>query len=149
LYQNSSYTCLYPASYSGGALTHTDNNNFQYTSNFPFGALNYFTIPTYLNQVPSTPGVYRNTFRGPRYIGNDITLSKAFALPPNKILGESARIVLQANFYNLFNVLNLQNPNNLQVDTGAANTIISNDGITSNPNLGLAPGGLAGRIIEL
>jgi hypothetical protein len=149
LYPNSSYTCLYPASYSGGALTHTDNNNFQYTSNFPGGPLNYFTIPAYLNQVPSTPGVYRNTFRGPRYIGNDITLEKAFALPRNKLLSESARIVLQANVYNLFNVLTLENPSNNTYDAGAANTIISNDGITSNPNFGLAPGGLAERIIEL
>ncbi len=149
LYPNSSYQCLYPASYAGGALSNTSNNTFQYVSNFPKGALSYFTIPAYQNQVPSTPGLSRNTFRGPRYFGNDITLAKAFGLPGNKILGENARIVLQANFYNLFNVLNLQNPNNLTSDAGAANTIISNDGISGNPNFGLAPSGLAGRIIEL
>ena len=80
-------------------------------------------------------------FRGPRYLGNDFTLAKAFGLPKLKVLGEGARLNLQANIYNLFNKLNLK------PDT--VNKGISADGLTSNPQFGQAQNALAGRIIEL
>ena len=56
-----------------------------------------------------------------------------------KVLGEDARLHLQANVYNLFNKLNLRN----------LNTTISNDGTISNPQFGQAQGAFAGRIVEL
>jgi len=143
VYPNSGFGCLYPASYSGGAGSNFDNSTFQTPNgNFPKGALSYFTVPTWPTVgIPPAPAssVSRNMFRGPRYFGNDFTLAKAFGLPKMKILGEGAKLNLQANFYNLFNKLNLQNPN----------TTISYDGSTSNPQFGQSQGALAGRIIEL
>ena len=67
------------------------------------------TCPT--GQVSTGPippaGISRNLFRGPGYFDVDATLSKAFGLPTMKVLGEGAKIEARANFYNLFNKLNL------------------------------------------
>ncbi len=62
--------------------------------------------------LPTTPGISRNIFRGPGYFDVDATLSKSFGLPTLKIIGENAKIEFRANFYNLFNKLNLFNPQN-------------------------------------
>ena len=83
--------------------------------------------------LPSAPGIQRNSYRGPGYFGIDATLSKSFGLPPMKVLGENARLELRANFYNLFNKLNLWNP---QAD------------ITSG-HLGEAQSALGARVIEM
>jgi hypothetical protein len=143
VYPNSGYGCLYPATYSGGAGTDYSNSTFESPNgNFPKGALNYFTVPTWPAMgIPPAPAssISRNMFRGPDYFGNDFQVAKAFGLPKMKVLGEGARLNLQANLYNLFNKLNLNN----------VNTTISNDGITSNPQFGQAQGAFAGRIIEL
>src|SRR5262249_49613621 len=61
--------------------------------------------------IPQAPGIGRNTFRGPRYFDVDATLTKAFGLPTMPVLGEGARIEFQANFFNLFNKLNLRGVN--------------------------------------
>jgi hypothetical protein len=53
------------------------------------------------------PGIRRNLFWGPGYFDVDATVSKAFGLPTMKVLGEGAKIEFRANFYNLFNKLNL------------------------------------------
>ena len=75
----------------------------------------------------------RNFFRGPRYRDVDATLSKSFGLPNTKVLGENAKLEIRANFYNLFNNLNLTN-----MDT----TI-------TDPYFGSAQDALAGRTIEM
>lgn len=146
LYTNSGQSCVYPSAYTGGATNYYSNPILQYLSNFPRGSLGYFTIPAYTGTI-STPGITRNTFRGPRYFGDDFTLSKRFGLPSKGFLRENAGLILEANFYNLFNVLNVRNVNDGV--NGGANAYISNDGSTSNPQFGLSPGALAGRIIEL
>ena len=46
----------------------------------------------------------------------DATLSKAFGLPRMKIIGENGKIEFRANFYNLFNKLNLTSVNNNVAD---------------------------------
>src|ERR1039457_3139846 len=143
VYPNSGYyNCLLPAAYSGGAGTSSSNSTFMTTGgNFPKGALAYFTVPTWpaTGQYPApAASVNRNMFRGPGYFGNDVTLVKAFTLPKLKILGEGARLNLQANFYNLVNKLNLTN----------VNSTISQDGVTSNSQFGSAQGALGGRTIE-
>jgi hypothetical protein len=143
VYPNSGYGCLYPAAYKGGAGSNYDNSTFMTPNgNFPQGSLAYLTVPTWpTTGIPPAPdtSIHRNMFRGPRYFGNDFQIAKAFGLPNTKILGENARLNLQANIYNLFNKLNLWN----------VNQTISNDGLTSNPQFGTAQGALAGRIIEL
>jgi hypothetical protein len=83
--------------------------------------------------VPNAPGIARNAFRGANYFDVDATLSKSFGLPPMKVLGEGARLEFRANFYNLFNKLNLTNP---QTD------II-------NTHFGEAQAALGARVIEM
>ena len=124
----------------GGAGEDYGNSTFlRPNGNFPNGALAYFTVPTWpATGIPPAPGVGRNTFRGPRYFGLDMTLQKAFGLPKIKGLGESARLNLELNAYNVFNKLNLTN----------INPTISTDGRTSNPQFGQARNAFAGRIVE-
>ncbi len=50
----------------------------------------------------------RNAFRGPGFWNVDFALSRSFALPP---LGEQGRLQFRAEFFNLFNHTNLNNPN--------------------------------------
>jgi hypothetical protein len=83
--------------------------------------------------LPTAPGIARNSFRGPGYFDVDATLSKTFGLPSNKILGERAGLEFRINFYNLFNKLNLYNP---QTD------II-------NSHFGEAQTALGSRVIEM
>jgi hypothetical protein len=121
---------ILPAAYKGGFKP-----NFR--SNSSLDATSFFTAPTVVpgtlfdclfpnpdptkcpsgqqgyGPLPTFPGMARNTFRGPSYFDVDATLSKAFVLPSNKILGEHAGLEFRANFFNLFNKLNLYNP---QVD---------------------------------
>lgn len=66
--------------------------------------------------LPTVPGIHRNIFTGPGYFDVDATLSKAFGLPTLKIIGENAKLEFRANFYNLFNKLNLFNPQNNILD---------------------------------
>ena len=65
----------------------------------------------------------------------DASISKGFGLPNNRVLGESARIELRMDAYNVFNNLNL-NPN-----------LISNN--IANSNFGTITGALAGRVLTL
>jgi len=60
-----------------------------------------------LGPLPTPPGIARNSFRGPGYFDVDATLSKSFGLPSMKLIGENGKIEVRANFYNLFNKLNL------------------------------------------
>jgi hypothetical protein len=79
------------------------------TTNCPTGQQSFGPIPT-------IPGIHRNFFAGPGYFDVDATLSKSFGLPTFKIIGEHAKIEFRANFYNLFNKLNLYNPQNNILD---------------------------------
>jgi hypothetical protein len=89
-----------------------------------------------LSTGPIPPaGIRRNLFRGPGYFDVDATLSKAFGLPTMKVLGEGAKIEFRANFYNLFNKLNL-NGQTIQTDVLSA-------------NFGEVGGALGSRTIEL
>ncbi len=142
-YPNSGIGSLFPASYLGGATEGTSNKTFETLfGNFPKNAAGgeaYFTTYTAAQLaagIPPAPvNVHRNIFRGPGYFGNDVQLAKAFGLPKLPVLGENAKLDLQANFYNLINKENLQNLNSPQTIGG--------------PEFGVAQGGLAGRIVEL
>jgi Carboxypeptidase regulatory-like domain len=145
-------------SYNGGALRSTSNSAFKTGSNFPNPGTastgtnndqfsnNYFTIPNYANAIADNPGQFatafipppgigRNSFPGPRYRDLDMNLAKAFGLPKMRLVGESARIEVKANFINIFNTLNI-NP-----------TTISNN--IGSSNLGQASSALGSRIIDL
>jgi hypothetical protein len=60
-------------------------------------------------------------------------LSKSFGLPRMRVLGENGRIEFRANFFNLFNKLNLFN---IQTDI-------------NNTNFGAAQDALGSRTIEM
>ena len=83
--------------------------------------------------LPTMPGISRNSFTGPGYFDIDATLSKSFGLPTMKLIGEGAKLEFRANFYNLFNKLNLWNP---QTDV-------------LNPHFGEAQNALGSRTIEM
>jgi len=73
----------------------------------------------------------------------DATLSKSFGLPKLPILGEHAGLEFRANFYNLFNKLNLQNINAHIGD-------IQPDGsVVYDQHFGEAQNALGARVIEL
>jgi Carboxypeptidase regulatory-like domain len=141
---------MLPAAYGGGFKPN-------YRSNASLDASSFFTPPTivpgtYFNclfpnpdpiacplgqqgygPLPTGPGISKNNFVGPGYFDVDATLSKEFGLPPMKVLGENAKIEFRANFFNLFNKLNLYNP---QPDI-------------MNAHFGEAQNALGSRVIEM
>jgi carboxypeptidase family protein len=138
---NAGFICpVRPVAYKGGAGTNYSTDNFKTTGNFPGGGLNFFTPPVappggYL--VPPLPGVGRNSFRGPRYTGFDMSVAKRFGLPKLWVIGEGAGIDLRANLFNVFNKLNLS-PFGFHSDS----TTIE------RPLFGRATSALAGRVVE-
>jgi hypothetical protein len=124
-----------PAAYAGGF-----NPNYRSNATVAGGGSAFFTPPNVsggvlftclfpnpdptacpagqqgLGPIPTIPGIHRNIFTGPGYFDVDGTLSKSFGLPTFKIIGENAKIEFRANFYNLFNKLNLFNPQNNILD---------------------------------
>jgi hypothetical protein len=139
------YNSLFPGAYLGGAGNSTSNNSFETVanSNFPKGGAAYFSTPTYTAFMGSTSGtalpqsahVGRNSLNLPGYKGVDLTLSKAFGLPKAPVLGESAKIELRVDAYNLFNNLNLD-PNQISNNIGSS-------------NFGTITGALAARVVTL
>lgn len=151
VYANSGYCNLRPAAYLGGTGTDYSNDAFmqQSTSNFPNGALAYFTVPTVpASGRPPAPSVGRNVLRGPNYFDTDITIQKSFGLPKMRILGENGRFEFRADCFNVFNKLNL-NGDFINSDNPFAGNVISFDGVHSNPQFGVAQSALAGRIVQL
>jgi hypothetical protein len=157
VFANSGYCQLRPAAYLGGAGTNYSNATFKLPlGNFPNGPDTYFTPPTLsASGIPPAPGVGRNSFRGPRYSSVDFTMAKAFGLPNMKVIGENGKLEIRANFYNLFNQLNLAPffPNNQPIGT----IILNPDGTQTNPTAAngnanttfdQSQNGLAGRVIE-
>lgn len=119
-----------PTGYFGGALDDTSNEAFlRPGGNFPGGGARYF--PT----TAGAPGIGRNSFRGPRYFSVDMSVSKKTGLPG--FLGEDANLELRANFFNVFNQLNLQ-----------PIRFFDDGSIITNPNFGRSTRGLAGRVVE-
>jgi hypothetical protein len=91
-----------PVRYFGGAVYSTSNDAFLNGSNWPSGGAAYFDI-----QSSGPPGVGRNNFRGPRYFATDLSLSKQIRAWWQPRQSEGIVLDLRANFYNLFNNLNL------------------------------------------
>jgi hypothetical protein len=69
--------------------------------------------------LPGRPGLDRNAFVGPNYRDVDMTLTKGFGLPNNRVTGENGRIEIRADAFNLFNIQNL-NPANVTNDVTSA-----------------------------
>jgi Carboxypeptidase regulatory-like domain len=147
------YTALLPAAYLGGAGTSTSNNAFKTGSNYPAAATSanaagvYFSTPTYTaysgttygNAIPQSPGVQRNSLNGPGYRDLDLTLTKSFGLPSNRVLHENAKLELRLDAYNVFN--------NLNFNPSAGSPGISNN--IGSTNFGQDTGALAARVIDI
>ena len=135
------YGSLFPATYLGGAGQSTSNSAFETVanSNFPNGGAAYFAPTTYAaflgTSLPPAPGVHRNSLNLPGYKSLDMSLSKGFGLPKERVLGENARLELRVDTYNLLNNLNL-NPNDISNNIGSS-------------NFGTITGALGGRVITL
>ena len=123
-----------PVSYSGGAGNDTSNDAFINGTNFPGGGSAFFSTA---NPVGfQLPGIGRNSFRGPRYFDVDMAASKKFGL--SNFLGEGKYFEVKANFFNIFNLLNLQPFNFNSPSTQVQNSLF-----------GRAERGLAGRVVEI
>ena len=121
-----------PISFLGGNLDDSSDEAFtRAQGNFPGGGEQYFDI----TGVVQRPGIGRNSFRGPKYFNVDLSLVKRTYLP---FIKEGAYLDLRANFFNAFNLLNLEN-----FAFGGNGTIIEDS------NFGRSPRGLAGRVVEL
>jgi hypothetical protein len=122
-----------PTAYFGGAGTDTSNDAFITGSNFTGGGAKFFDTSAPNGRLP---GIGRNSFRGPKYRDIDLTLAKRFGMP--RLFGEGSNFELKANFFNVFNILNLQP---FGFNTDSTNV--------TNPNFGKALGGLSGRVVEI
>jgi hypothetical protein len=96
----------------------------------PIAGTPYFDVCTL-----GPPFIHRNSFRGPRYQTFDMSFAKSTPVPFFK--SESAKLDLRANFFNLFNKLNL-------IPFGRNNNNVS----INDTHFGQASGALAGRVIE-
>jgi hypothetical protein len=150
------YNSLFPGSYLGGAGSSTSNDAFKTGSNYPNDPTTYFSAPTYTSFTnlgdwgsPATNpklGMRRNSLTGPGYKGIDMTLVKAFAVPANKVLGESSRFEFRVDAYNLFNNLNI-NPGS--IDKTVANWDSGSNTFVGNSNFGRAGGALGARVVTM
>jgi Carboxypeptidase regulatory-like domain/TonB dependent receptor len=136
-----------PTAYLGNALRNASTDAFvpPNVGNFPAGGTNTFTTDA---PVPSFPGIGRNSFRGPRFSQFDFTFVKNFGLPQMKLIGDTGKIQLRLNMFNVFNKLNLT-----PFVFGSTSTLITtsnNAGVPQpNPQFGFASSGLAGRTLSL
>jgi hypothetical protein len=153
-YAASGYNSLRPAALLPGGGHNTGNSAFEAGKpniNFPLNQSlpgDATSSPYFLNPVapiagasgfaaglPSMPGIGRNSFNGPGYQDVDGTLTKSFGLPSARIIGESAKIEIRADAFNLFNQTNID-----------GSKIVTN---YLQQNFGQSTGGLAGRIVNL
>jgi hypothetical protein len=136
-----------PLAYRGGVGNDSSNEAFisgSNTANCPIrenGRVvgnRCFSLASPGDAAPGTalPGIGRNVFRGPRYFNIDMSATKRFGLPA--FMGEAANFEFKANFFNAFNILNLQS-----FGFNSPSTVITNE------NFGRAERGLAGRVIEI
>ena len=155
LYNGSGFCNAIPAAYIGGAGTNTSNKTFQTAyGNFANLATNptaYFQLPTLTaTSIQPLPNMQRNIFRGPQYHDFDLGAQKAFGLPSMKFFGENANITIRADFWNLFNTLNLQpisGPQHLATfNLDPTDNTIWN--VQTDPSFGRANGALGARVIE-
>jgi hypothetical protein len=134
-----------PAAYLGGAGSDFSTDGLKQTNgNFPNIVSGGNCDPTkgpiagspYFDVCKTGPPfIHRNSFRGPRFQTFDMSFVKSTPMPFFR--GESAKLDLRANFFNLFNKLNL-----IPFGRNASNVSIN------DTHFGQASGALAGRVIE-
>lgn len=133
-----------PANFSGTGFISSPDKQQYINGIFPgcqadsTGTVTQATCPIF-DITTRGPGCRcRNIFKGPGYISLDMALGKDFGIPQTSFLGEGAKLAFRANFFNIFNILNLA-----PYIPATAPTDIMNGN-----QFGHAPDGLAGRVIE-
>jgi hypothetical protein len=154
-YQNSGYGQLRPSAMLIGAGDSTANSTFMQNTNPNFGGdgTRFLLPPSFVAgpSFPATapapaPGIHRNSMNGPSYNDVDLSLSKGFGIPRNRILGESARFEIRADVYNFFNKINI----NVASIDGNLGSVNPDGSIASvNPDFGVAGSALGSRTIQL
>lgn len=124
-----------PLAYFGGAGSSCSNDAFKTGSNFPGGGSTFFSTALPPGKT-YTPGIGRNSFRGPCYLDVDLSVAKEVRF---EAMGHNSLLRFQANAFNAFNILSLQPIVNGNAG-GPANI--------SNANFGESQGANSGRVIE-
>ena len=139
-----------PVAYKGGAGNDTSNSTFQRQfANFPGGPEKYFTVvDPFQFAVPPVPGVGRNSFRGPRYTGFDVSFGKRFTFPKLPLFGENTGLEVRADAYDVFNKINLSS---FTFNSGSTSlgSFDSTGNFLPSSTFGQAQGALSGRVIEM
>jgi len=127
-----------PQAYTGGIIANPSKQQWQ-NGVFPNPGVSF---PNAANPVPAGtfgPGCRcRNIFSGPGYTDVDLSFGKNFRFPSSRFLGEAAGLEIRANFFNAFNILNLES---LAPATSPTD-------ITNTSQFGRPLDGLSGRVIE-
>jgi hypothetical protein len=140
-----------PQTYTGPDKIDTSNDAFINGTNFPGGGAPFFTVFKQADGTVAPPGIGRNTFRGPSYFNVDFSLVKETRMP--KFMGEGSNLELRANFFNVFNKLNLGTfnfgSNPARIGDYDPNFNNGEGRLNNNLDFGKATIGLAGRVVEL
>jgi hypothetical protein len=127
-----------PMVYTGGMIANPSKQQWE-NGVFPNPLVSF---PGAANPIPAGtfgPGCRcRNIFPGPGYTDLDLSFGKNFKFPSSRIFGEKAGLELRANFFNAFNILNLES-----LAPASTPTDITNTGQFARPL-----DGLSGRVIE-
>ncbi|MCU1323662.1 MAG: Oar protein [Acidobacteriaceae bacterium] len=124
-----------PLQYFGGAGTSCSTDAFKSGTNFPGGGTAFFSTTLPAGKA-YTPGIGRNSFRGPCYVDVDISAAKEFRY---EAFGHSTMLRFQANAINAFNILSLQPLTNGNANAGSN---------INSATFGQSQGANAGRVIE-
>ena len=89
-----------PYAYVGGFVSSCSNSNY-ISGNDVKNTVFVLAAPA---GVPQTPGIGRNSFSGPCYTDTDLSAARQQRF---EVLGRSFTVRFQANFFNVFNQLNL------------------------------------------
>ena len=126
-----------PIVYTGGKIANPSKQDWQ-NGVFPNIAAS-FPGSTTVPPASHGPGCRcRNIFTGPGFTQLDLSFGKNFLLPNSRVLGENAKLEFRSNFFNAFNILNLET-----LAPATAPTDVVNTGQFGRPL-----DGLSGRVIE-
>jgi hypothetical protein len=134
-----SYCPDMPFSYTGGIINSPSKQDW-INGVFPDPAASFPGVQFIPDPSVKGPGCRcRNIFSGPGYTSIDMSVGKDFAFPSTGFLGEAARLEVRANFFNVFNILNLQ----------PLIPATSSTDILNGTDFGRSIDGQAGRVVEL
>ena len=160
------YGQLRPAQYLGGAGKSTSNHAFEGIggTNPNYGGDGTRFFKGAINSPVTTPfpafgpapqaGIQRNSMLGPHYSSTDVSLTKMFGLPENKLLGGGAGLSFRVDAYNLFNKTNINGGSQQGGGGGGIDNVLGTvnpDGSIKaiNADFGVANSALGSRTVQI